>query len=53
MSRDQRNVLSRLDIAVSATVAMIASAVILIGETTQEYSRPPYLIIDHFKSVNS
>jgi hypothetical protein len=28
---------------------MIASAVILIGETIQEYSHLPYLIIDHFK----
>jgi cytochrome bd-type quinol oxidase subunit 1 len=49
MSRNQRGVLSRLDIAVSATVGLIASAVILIGETIQEYSHLPYLIIDHFK----
>ena len=49
MSRNQRDVLSRLDIAVSATVGMIASAVILIGETIQEYSHLPYLVIDHFK----
>lgn len=49
MSRDQRDVLSRLDIAVSVTVGMIASAVILTGETIQEYSHLPYLIIDHFK----
>jgi len=49
VSRDQRDVLSRLDIAVSVTVGMIASAVILTGETIQEYSHLPYLIIDHFK----
>lgn len=49
MSRSHKNVLSRVDTAVSATVGMIASGVILIGETIQEYSHLPYLIIDHFK----
>jgi hypothetical protein len=49
MSRSQRDVLSRLDIAVSATIGMTASTIILIGETIQEYSHLPYLIIDHFK----
>jgi hypothetical protein len=49
MSRSQENVLSRLDAAVAATVGMIASGVILIGETMQEYSHLPYLIIDHLK----
>jgi cytochrome bd-type quinol oxidase subunit 1 len=49
MSRSQENVLSRLNTAISATLGMIASGVILIGETMQEYSHLPYLIIDHFK----
>ena len=45
----ERHVLSRLRVAVATTVGLVASAIILIGETMQEYSHLPYLIIDRFK----
>ena len=43
-------ILSKLGIAVAATVGLLASGIILIGETMQEYSHLPYLIIDRFKA---
>ncbi len=46
----ERETLSKLGIAVAATVGLIASGIILIGETMQEYSHLPYLIIDRFKA---
>ena len=48
---DERHLLSRLGIAASTSVGLLASAVILIGETMQEYSHLPYLVIDHFKAA--
>jgi hypothetical protein len=53
MSTGQRHLLSRLGITVSATVGVLAPAIILIGETMQEYSHLPYLIIDHLKVADS
>jgi cytochrome bd-type quinol oxidase subunit 1 len=47
-SASERQTLSKLDIAVATTVGLIASGIILIGETIQEYSHLPYLIIDRF-----
>jgi hypothetical protein len=41
--------LSKLQIAAAATVGLFASSIILIGETMQEYSHLPYLVIDKFK----
>jgi cytochrome bd-type quinol oxidase subunit 1 len=41
--------LSKLQIAAAATVGLFASAIILIGETMQEYSHLPYFVIDTFK----
>jgi cytochrome bd-type quinol oxidase subunit 1 len=48
MNQAQRNVLSRLGVAVSTSLGLLSSAIILIGETMQEYSHLPYLIIDTF-----
>jgi len=41
----ERRILSRLGVAVATTVGLLASVIILIGETMQEYSHLPYLII--------
>jgi len=49
MKTEQRGPFSKLGVVVSTTVGLLASAIILIGETMQEYSHLPYLIIDHFK----
>lgn len=49
MNREQWHVLSKLDVAISTTLGFLASAVVLIGETMQEYSHLPYFVIDHFK----
>jgi len=40
---------SRLVTATAASVGVLASTLILIGETLQEYSHLPYLVIDRFK----
>jgi hypothetical protein len=45
---DERPVLSKLQLAGATTLGLVASAIILIGETMQEYSHLPYLIIDRF-----
>jgi cytochrome bd-type quinol oxidase subunit 1 len=45
----ERQVLSRLVIIVATAEGLLAPSVILIGETMQEYSHLPYLIIDHSK----
>jgi cytochrome bd-type quinol oxidase subunit 1 len=45
----EEHLLSKLQIAAAATVGLFASAIILIGETMQEYSHLPYLVIDTFK----
>jgi hypothetical protein len=47
--QDSFQFISKLGIAAATTVGLIASGIILIGETMQEYSHLPYLIIDHFK----
>lgn len=44
-----RHVLSKLRVAAATSVGLVASAIILIGETMQEYSHLPYLIVDRFK----
>jgi cytochrome bd-type quinol oxidase subunit 1 len=49
MSTGRQRLLSRLGITVSATVGILAPAIILIGETMQEYSHLPYLVIDDLK----
>ena len=49
MNRGQRHPLSKLEVAISTTLGVLASAVILIGETMQEYSHLPYFVIDRFK----
>jgi cytochrome bd-type quinol oxidase subunit 1 len=49
-STSERQILSKLGIAAATTVGLIASGIVLIGETMQEYSHLPYLIIDHFKA---
>jgi cytochrome bd-type quinol oxidase subunit 1 len=41
----ERRILSRLGVAVATTVGLLASVIILIGETMQEYSHLPYLVI--------
>ena len=51
ISTGQRHVLSKVALAVSVTVGILASAILLIGETMQEYSHLPYLVIDRFKVV--
>jgi cytochrome bd-type quinol oxidase subunit 1 len=49
----QKRVLPTLGVAVSATVGILASAIVLMGETMQEYSHLPYLIIDNLKVAES
>lgn len=44
-----RHVLSRVRVGVATSVGIVASTIILIGETMQEFSHLPYLIIDRFK----
>jgi cytochrome bd-type quinol oxidase subunit 1 len=48
-SASEERPLSKLQIAAAASVGLLASAIILIGETMQEYSHLPYLVIDRFK----
>ena len=48
--QDSFQIISKLGIAAATTVGLIASGIILIGKTMQEYSHLPYLIIDHFKA---
>jgi cytochrome bd-type quinol oxidase subunit 1 len=45
----ERQVLSKLAIVVATAVGLLAPSIILIGETMQEYSHLPYLIIDRVK----
>jgi len=48
-STSEARLSSKLGIAAATSVGVLASAVILIGETMQEYSHLPYLIVDRFK----
>jgi cytochrome bd-type quinol oxidase subunit 1 len=48
----ERRAPSNLVVATATTLGLVASAVILIGETMQEYSHLPYLIIDRFKAAD-
>jgi len=47
-----RHFLSKLGVAAATSVGLVASTIILIGETMQEYSHLPYLVIDHFKAAD-
>ena len=49
-SADGRQILSKFDVAVAVTVGLLASAIILMGETIQEYSHLPYLIVNRFNA---
>lgn len=44
----QQQALSNLTTAAATSVGLLSSAIIIIGETMQEYSHLPYLVINQF-----
>jgi len=48
-SASEARLSSKLGIAAATSVGVLASTIILIGETMQEYSHLPYLIVDRLK----
>jgi cytochrome d ubiquinol oxidase subunit I len=53
MNAGQRRILSKSSIVAATAVGPLASVIILIGETMQEYSHLPYLVINHLKVSES
>jgi len=49
-SAGERQTSSKLGTAVATSVGLLASGIILIGETMQEYSHLPYLVIGRFNA---